>query len=109
MHVFEAERWGAYPCTSATAPDAGPAAVTCAAAETVFDYCWFPRMLSSVPESCCFATTSRDQVRRQLCATVCFCNVMLSRYSCGTRTRGGALRAMRGKRFTPSAHTVFWY
>ncbi len=61
MRVFEVERWSLYPGTSATAPDAGAAAVTCRAAETVFDYCWFPKMSSALPESCCFATTSRDQ------------------------------------------------
>jgi len=61
MHVFEADRWSAFPGSSARAPDAGAAAVTCRAAETVFDYCWFPKMSSALPESCCFATTSRDQ------------------------------------------------
>jgi hypothetical protein len=61
MSVMEVERWTAYPGTSARIPDAGAAAVTCRAAETVFDYCWFPKMCSALPESCCFATTSRDQ------------------------------------------------
>lgn len=61
MHVLEADRWSSFTGTSATAPDAGAAAVTCRAAETVFDYCWFPKMSSTMPESCCFATTSRDQ------------------------------------------------
>ena len=61
MHVFEADRWSMFPSCSASAPDAGAAAVTCRAAETVFDYCWFPRMSSALPDSCCFATTSRDQ------------------------------------------------
>ena len=61
MSVFEVERWSMFPGTSARAPEAGAAAVTCRAAETVFDYCWFPNMSSALPESCCFATTSRDQ------------------------------------------------
>jgi WD40 repeat protein len=36
-------------------------AVTTRESETVYDACWYPRMHSSEPATCCFASTSRDQ------------------------------------------------
>lgn len=52
---------GALPALSACG-DNWEAALRMPVGETVYDYCWYPRMSAQEPVSCCFAVSARVRV-----------------------------------------------
>lgn len=47
-------------CSSASDADSYPANLVIGEGESVYDYCWYPYMSASSPDTCVFASTTRD-------------------------------------------------
>ncbi|XP_070051727.1 uncharacterized protein [Nicotiana tomentosiformis] len=57
---YDESGWLADTSSSAADTDSYAASLVMSEGESVYDYCWYPYMSSSSPETCVFASTARD-------------------------------------------------
>nr|XP_016448004.1 PREDICTED: telomerase Cajal body protein 1-like isoform X2 [Nicotiana tabacum] len=57
---YDESEWLADTSSSAADTDSYAASLVMSEGESVYDYCWYPYMSSSSPETCVFASTARD-------------------------------------------------